>query len=383
MAPLLSIGLPVYNGSRHLREAIDSLLAQDLDDLELVISDNASTDDTPAICAEYASKDGRVRYTRNQTNIGAAANFNRAFALSSGEYFMWASHDDYWNPRFARRCIETLIGNPAAVLCTSLVSLVGQDGNPRPEVYESANTQGMSIEERVHDLVRRFPWYDMYSVMRPSALKRTGLYAPSYGGDVHLLLELSILGEFLCVPEALFTYRLPDAPKSTVHLVQEICADGGTREQEREPGSFLARDLLDVVRNSNLDAQTVLDICEDFIRTLSCEDSALGRAILAERGLPPGISIPRWTAEYEIRAALESWPRSETVLGAQRQRPSWSMRNGVRLGTARRLLLRLIQPFTDKQNELDTQQSILIAALTDEMNRLRKRVEDLERRKAT
>jgi len=382
VAPLLSIGLPVFNGARHLREAIESLLAQDVVDFELIISDNASVDDTPRICVEYASRDPRVHYTRNEVNIGAAANFNRVFDLSSGDYFMWASHDDRWDPRFARRCIETLIENPAAVLCTSLVSLVGQDGDPRPEVYKSANTQGMSVEERVHDLVRRFPWYDMYSVMRPSALKMTRMYAPSYGGDVHLLLELSILGEFLRVPEALFTYRLPDSPKSAAHLIHEIRADSGTGEQEREPASFLARDLLQVVRNSNLDAQTVLNISEDFVRTLSREDSELGRAILAERGLPPKITIPQWTAENEIRDALESRPCSVTALGPQQQRPSWSMRDGVRLATARRLLLRLLQPFADRQHELDTQQSISIAALIDETNRLRKRVEELERRES-
>ena len=76
-APRVTIGMPVYNGARTLRDAIDTILAQEFADFELVISDNASTDETEAICREYVAKDARVRYFRNPTNIGAIPNFNR------------------------------------------------------------------------------------------------------------------------------------------------------------------------------------------------------------------------------------------------------------------------------------------------------------------
>ena len=74
--PLVSIGLPVYNEAEHLAQALDSLLGQDYENIEVIISDNASTDGTPQICADYAGKDGRVRYHRNETNIGGINNFN-------------------------------------------------------------------------------------------------------------------------------------------------------------------------------------------------------------------------------------------------------------------------------------------------------------------
>src|SRR5438128_500699 len=94
--PLVSIGLPVYNGAAHLSEALDSLLAQDYERIELVISDNASTDDTPTICQKYAAIDSRIRYYRKETTSAVIPNFRRALDLSSGDYFVWAAHDDTW-----------------------------------------------------------------------------------------------------------------------------------------------------------------------------------------------------------------------------------------------------------------------------------------------
>src|ERR1035438_9843576 len=92
--PRVSIGLPVYNGENYLDPALNSILRQDYSDLELIISDNASTDATGNICREYAAKDPRIRYYRNETNIGASANFNCLVKLARGEYFKWAAHDD-------------------------------------------------------------------------------------------------------------------------------------------------------------------------------------------------------------------------------------------------------------------------------------------------
>jgi glycosyltransferase involved in cell wall biosynthesis len=88
---LVSIGLPVYNAGQYLEEALDSILAQTFEDFELIISDNGSTDNTEAICWSYARRDQRIRYFRNETNLGAAWNFNRVFELASGKYFKWTA----------------------------------------------------------------------------------------------------------------------------------------------------------------------------------------------------------------------------------------------------------------------------------------------------
>ena len=114
--PRVTIGLPVYNGQNYLVETLESLLAQTYTDFELVISDNASTDRTEAICRQYAAGDARIRYYRNDENIGASANYNRAFELGRGEYFKWAAHDDLLAPTYLERCVEVLDANPDVVL---------------------------------------------------------------------------------------------------------------------------------------------------------------------------------------------------------------------------------------------------------------------------
>ncbi|MCT7961886.1 glycosyltransferase family 2 protein [Laspinema sp. D1] len=106
--PKVSIGMPVYNGEPFIREALDSLLAQTFTDFELIISDNASTDGTEAICQEYAAKDKRIRYIRQTENRGAAANFQFVLDEAVGEYFMWAAHDDTWTKDYLLNATNTL-----------------------------------------------------------------------------------------------------------------------------------------------------------------------------------------------------------------------------------------------------------------------------------
>ena len=106
--PTVSVGLPVFNGARYLAEAVESILGQTLEDLELVISDNGSTDATEELCRGYAADDRRVRYVRQPRNRGASWNFNEVFWLSRGRYFHWHPHDDVLEPAFLRLCVEAL-----------------------------------------------------------------------------------------------------------------------------------------------------------------------------------------------------------------------------------------------------------------------------------
>ncbi|HEY2894606.1 MAG TPA: glycosyltransferase family 2 protein [Pirellulales bacterium] len=126
--PLVSIGLPVFNGMPHLRTAVESLLRQTYSNLELVICDNASSDGTGRYCEALAQVHPQVRYLRNPTNIGALENFARALAEARGEYFMWASHDDCWNPRYVASLTEVLSAAPDAALATPAVIHIREDG---------------------------------------------------------------------------------------------------------------------------------------------------------------------------------------------------------------------------------------------------------------
>jgi len=113
--PKVSIGMPVYNGEKFIREALDSLLAQTFTDFELIISDNASTDATETICREYAAHDPRIRYVRQRENRGVLANFRFVLDEAVGEYFMWAAADDEWKSFFVEFCVDN-IGNSGSIM---------------------------------------------------------------------------------------------------------------------------------------------------------------------------------------------------------------------------------------------------------------------------
>jgi len=127
--PLVSIGFPVYNGEQTMRRALDSLLAQDYPNIELVISDNCSTDHTGEICQEYARKDGRVRYFRSDKNQGQVWNFRRVLEEAKGEYFMWSAHDDVWKPEFVRLLQAELQAHPEAGVAMSGIDIVDESGS--------------------------------------------------------------------------------------------------------------------------------------------------------------------------------------------------------------------------------------------------------------
>src|ERR1700754_708341 len=98
--PTISVGMPVYNGERYLRDTIGAILAQTFTDFELIISDNASTDGSSAICAEFAQRDPRIRYVRQEINRGAAANFRYVLDAARAPFFVWAGADDMRSPDF-------------------------------------------------------------------------------------------------------------------------------------------------------------------------------------------------------------------------------------------------------------------------------------------
>jgi len=207
--PRVSIGMPVYNDEKFLRHALNSLLAQDFRDYELIISDNASTDGTEDICQEYAGRDPRIRYHRNPTNVGASANFNQVFRLSSGgEYFMWAGGHDLWAPTYLSRCVSLLDGDRSIVLCNSGALYMSQDGKEFPGVIRQIDTRRYGRFVGANLVLWQASTFLCYCVMRSSALRQTRLMlSDSCATDLILGFELSLLGGFAVVPETLFFMR--------------------------------------------------------------------------------------------------------------------------------------------------------------------------------
>ena len=205
--PLVSIGVPVFNGEKGLAHALDSLLKQDYPNLEIIISDNASTDTTPEICEKYARKDSRVKYCRSEKNLGVAWNFNRVFELSSGKYFMWAAHDDQREPSFVSSCIEKMELSPDAVLCQAHTAMFMEGREEMLFVAHLDSFEDLTgLVERYRETLKRFPATAMYGLYRSSAMHKTRMFQKCIATDQAFIQELSIHGEFVQVPRILFKY---------------------------------------------------------------------------------------------------------------------------------------------------------------------------------
>ena len=205
--PKVSVGLPVYNGEDYLKEALDSLLNQTFKDFELIISDNASTDATQEICESFTSLDKRIRYYRNQENLGAAKNYNRVFELAVGEYFKWASHDDLCAPTFLERCVEILELQPSVILAYTRTLIIDAQGNITAKYADNANFMAPNPYKRLNNHLlpdRGRHISPVFGVIRSSALKKTRLIGNYIGSDTVLLVHLILLGQFYEVPEELF-----------------------------------------------------------------------------------------------------------------------------------------------------------------------------------
>jgi glycosyltransferase involved in cell wall biosynthesis len=214
-APLVSVGLPVYNGAQLIDRALDSLLAQDLDNFEIVICDNASEDSTAKICTARAERDPRIRFFANETNLGLVANFNRTFELSRGTYFKWAAHDDWHAPNSLSTCVELLEASPGAVACGTGVSIVDEDdGSAVGEWVPSVDLDITEPHRRFHRLIFMLGWpHLLFGMMRSSALARTHLMQTYLGSDRTLLAELSLLGPIVQTPEILHYYTIASATR--------------------------------------------------------------------------------------------------------------------------------------------------------------------------
>ena len=211
--------MPLYNAERFAARAIESLLAQEYRQFELIIADNQSTDRTRQICELYAGKDARIHYLLNETNIGAIRNFNKVLHPAQGKYFMWAAYDDLWDPRFIGSMVALLESNPNAVL--AFCSCDRQDVNGRL-LYTHRQYGRMQGSNRVFR-ANRYIWFPdgegramvTYGLMRTAALREAGGLIPFSlyeAADDILILRLILRGDFAVRDEILF--HKCDVPES-------------------------------------------------------------------------------------------------------------------------------------------------------------------------
>lgn len=247
--PRVSLALPVHNGENYVADAIASILAQSFRDFELIITDNASNDRTEAICRRFVRDDGRVRYHRNELNLGAAENFNLGVRLASGTLFKWCAHDDRLSDNYLEACVAALAANPDAILAHG--RQCGIDANGRETGWTSGDIRdvdGIANPAERFRLVFTTQGFDvaMFGVMRTAVLRQTSLHRKYYGSDIALLAELALLGPFVSVENAIFYNR--DHPARSINASdkreRQLWHDAGARRVHGLEHIGLLRHLL-------------------------------------------------------------------------------------------------------------------------------------------
>jgi glycosyltransferase involved in cell wall biosynthesis len=222
-APAVSIGLAVYNGAPYLRQTLDSLLAQTLTDFELIICDNASTDQTSEVCREYAARDNRIRYYRNDANIGSVLNHRRALDLARGKYFRWASANDLCRPQLLEKCAEVLDTQPDVVVAFGLTTLIDRNG----EVIAENNQHLHLLDERpsvrfINYLTQIGLINQFAGLIRTEAMRRVRPLGDYIGSDIIMLAELALAGKVFEIRESLFMRRMSKDAATSYRSLDEL-----------------------------------------------------------------------------------------------------------------------------------------------------------------
>jgi hypothetical protein len=265
--PLVTIGMPTRNGARFIARSIESLLAQDYPNWQLVISDNASTDETEAIARSYAGRDDRIRYERSDENRGAPANFNRALAFAEGRYFIWAADHDLWDPTLISRCVAALEARPDAVLAYPGSLLIDENDAVISEMDDQIELDMPAALARYKRLIWRLTVANMiYGVARRDALLATPGFTAVHGMDHAVLAALVLQGPAVRIGGHLYLRRRNRPTETQAENRRRALADideSTAVALAAQPTGRLYRPLRDlhvrVVRRSGLSALEKLD----------------------------------------------------------------------------------------------------------------------------
>jgi glycosyltransferase involved in cell wall biosynthesis len=206
--PLVSIGIPVYNEQRFLEKGLISLLAQDYPNVEILITDNGSTDASQSIIEKYRQKHPNIHVHRFAENKGAVASFNDCCRRAQGKYFMWAGAHDLWEPSYISRCVEVLEADESVVGVQSLADLIDIDDSTLGMYDDEIQTRGMPMFKRyAHVLWFLASCNLIHGVWRRKELHETALFQGTWAPDNLIIAHMSLKGSIAVVPQNLFHRR--------------------------------------------------------------------------------------------------------------------------------------------------------------------------------
>lgn len=210
--PLVTIGVPVYNGGEELSRALRCLLDQDYRPVEIMICDNASTDGTADVCRQLAQAHAHVHYYRNSENIGAIRNFVKLLQWAGGTYFVWAAHDDVWTHDYISRLVACLEQHPNAVLATPFTRHVHADGTPSRHRNDHP-APGTGHFDNIRVFLRDDACTWIYGVFRTHWLRRHATRLvdyPTWRGDLTWLFETLLRFPVVGTDRAVIYKRVTD-----------------------------------------------------------------------------------------------------------------------------------------------------------------------------
>lgn len=243
--------MPVYNGAAWINEALDSLVTQDYQNVEILVADDGSSDASVEICQRFAQRHACIRFTENPANLGAVENFRNTLRQSRGEYFLWASQDDIWMPGFISLLVQRLEACPDCLVALGRVDLIDQGGGYiRSFAFDAASSPEqmsplrlayslLSMRDRRRRKVKNNNY--IHGIWRTGTFRKVvDLYPGGFSNERFLLMQLALHGKFAYVEEARFSKR--------VHLDESRRANDSVVKMKRD-GMRVAKDIYKTVRS--------------------------------------------------------------------------------------------------------------------------------------
>jgi hypothetical protein len=252
--PLVSVGLPVRNAESTVADVVHSVLGQRYGNLELVISDNASTDETEAVCRDLARSDDRIVYRRHPENVGLLNNFMSTIRAAQGRYFRWISDSDALEPDYVDHCLATFDADRRVVLVTTGMAYRTEDGQTHTEPYTGTGLGSDDPADRVVEMLRMLnvsyrqldPLYAMMRRDRVVDIPRRNMLRE----DQIFAVKLALAGPWAHVPEVLAVRTWTTGPTSAQARMLGVAA-----WQSKMANTLQLRELLRVVRDADLTAE--------------------------------------------------------------------------------------------------------------------------------
>jgi glycosyltransferase involved in cell wall biosynthesis len=215
--PLVTIGMPVRNGDPYIEDALANILEQDYPNLEIIISDNCSTDSTPAILKRVQSTDPRIRIFRQDELLTAVEHFEWVMNQARGCYFMWAAHDDLRSSNYITSLVQHLEKRPNSVLAFGDLRVSSRFGKGYNSKLFPFETEGLAKLARARKAAHS-QCYHIYGLWRTDVLRGIPFIFNGWWPDLPLMIAASTIGHFSRAHGVYFDYL--EIKKTNVQRVQ-------------------------------------------------------------------------------------------------------------------------------------------------------------------